>query len=337
MQIIEDWLKKADYPALNHAAKITSLNDNLALTYLVEAAHQKHVLKVYPLERLMAFLNLNESEVHDLLEWQLSLTDFPNPILKRPAIIRDQQGRFFSYDQNHFFYVEEFIEGASPALKQFSPAQISQVGKLLGALHGLNPTFYPPKFWELKHKIFLNYIANILRIYNRDLVLNAAEQLQIEKSTVDYIDQIVQYIKKIDFKDMIKEPGQVFCHFDLKPKNLIWQESTPYLIDWETCGLMKRNYDFLNTFIAFSYDEIETGYVFNPLFAEKFMQGYQKAHSTPLTLTEGDLHLANFQVIIWLIVNLAKPNVPEVVSSFHYLAALQKDHDKLLHFPSNFP
>ena len=67
--------------------------------------------------------------------------------------------------------------------------------------------------------------------------------------------------------------GMIISHRDLEPKNVLWQNDTPLLIDWESAGYIHSAQDLLETAIYWSKNA--TGKIIQLKFSS-FLNGYKE-------------------------------------------------------------
>ena len=68
--------------------------------------------------------------------------------------------------------------------------------------------------------------------------------------------------------------GKVYSHRDLDPKNVMWQAGEPYIIDWESAGLIDPMEELVA--LAFEWSGFERGEVEQHYF-QSFFSAYAKA------------------------------------------------------------
>jgi thiamine kinase-like enzyme len=70
----------------------------------------------------------------------------------------------------------------------------------------------------------------------------------------DNIEKLYDYSNLTCSAAKILSENTVITHCDLEPKNVLWQDKTPYLIDWEAAGFVNPMHDLVETAVYWSKD-----------------------------------------------------------------------------------
>jgi thiamine kinase-like enzyme len=87
------------------------------------------------------------------------------------------------------------------------------------------------------------------------------------------IEQLFVWSAKAKRSSRILADEQVIGHRDLEPKNVMWFQEMPILIDWESAGFINPMHDLIETAIYWSVNEL--GSIDKGRFLA-FISGYQK-------------------------------------------------------------
>lgn len=127
--------------------------------------------------------------------------------------------------QYYFFY--NWIEGASVFAPEITEVHCEQIGRLLGKLHAAD--------------IFVEGVekqTDVRQRYDWEFMVLKAKEQNEESYTLleEHLEDMRRWDEKavVCQKEVLKK--QVISHRDLDPKNVMWSERKPYLIDWEAAG-----------------------------------------------------------------------------------------------------
>lgn len=88
----------------------------------------------------------------------------------------------------------------------------------------------------------------------------------------DNIGKLYDYSNLVCSAAKILSKNTVITHCDLEPKNVLWQDKTPYVIDWEAAGFVNPMHDLVETAVYWSKDN--NGQLVNDKFLS-LIQGYK--------------------------------------------------------------
>ena len=158
-------------------------------------------------------------------------------------------GEFVIELYNQFFLVFDWIEGTVLKRKEINPLHCRKMGAILGGIyqtdfsgldlndHGMNEgkridwNFYLKEGHRKKDKWAELLNRTLDKLYDWDSRSNSAAK--------------------------ILSTTMVISHRDLEPKNVLWKENNPIIIDWESAGFINPMQDVIETALSWSEDEGE--------------------------------------------------------------------------------
>lgn len=136
---------------------------------------------------------------------------------------------------------------------------VFKVGQLLASLHNLS----------YKEKVLVTPIRKI-DWYEHEAYLSKED---------------LKLLSDIESTMMSFESKQIYSHRDLDPKNIMWKESQPYIIDWESCDYIDPDVEAIEGAVYFSYGD--------GTYDLKKFQAYLKGYRSLRTIKNPNLALAH--------------------------------------------
>ena len=128
---------------------------------------------------------------------------------------------------NVYYMVFEWLEGKTVFMPQITKYHCEQIGKILGKIHSSNLCLDGIEKEQDSRDLF--DWDSLLEEAQKQ---NAAWYLAFEESIL----QIKEWDKLVvDSMPSLSE-YQVISHRDLDPKNVMWKDDMPFIIDWEAAG-----------------------------------------------------------------------------------------------------
>lgn len=153
----------------------------------------------------------------------------------------------FEIDQAYYM-VFPWIEGRSLFYPDIDQKHCEVIGDLLGKIHQMNLSLE-----AIQPEI------DALQLYEWDKYLWMTKTLDIkENEWVSHYEQAIQDIK--DWNKQVCEmqtklsQNIVISHRDLDPKNVIWHEMQPFIIDWEAAGYINPYEELLEVICYWADD-----------------------------------------------------------------------------------
>lgn len=126
-----------------------------------------------------------------------------------------------------FFEIFDWLEGKSIFVPDITVYHNEQVGKILGKIHASHIEIAS---MVVDHNIREEYAWS-------ELIVNAKEcNLEIQDMLQENLADIIKWDKNAVYGLREISKYQVISHRDLDPKNVMWNNDGPYIIDWEAAG-----------------------------------------------------------------------------------------------------
>lgn len=198
------------------------------------------VLNPEIMQRREAMQNMVHSEmIADMLKYRVPLV----------AAI-DFDGEKVIEIEGTFFCVFDWQEGEAIYVPDITAEHCAQIGRILGRIHVAD--------------IAIPGVEKSTEgrgAYEWDKLLDAAKEQNFEIFSVfsENLQSIIKWDKAaLDSQQEILQE-QVISHRDLDPKNVMWQEGNPYVIDWESAGYVNP-YQELIEVLNYWIKDAEGGY-----------------------------------------------------------------------------
>lgn len=186
-----------------------------------------------------------------------------NRIPAQPA--KTIYGEFIQNIDDQFYLIFDWIEGVSLKSNQISNVHCEKIGSILADIHKTD-------FSELE--ISYDHFENTKET-NWDHYLYKGKE--ISSVWVDLLNQVIEKLfawnAKAKRSSITLAAEKVIGHGDLEPKNVMWYQENPTLIDWESAGFLNPMHDLIETAIYWSVNE--SGSIDKERFLA-FISGYQK-------------------------------------------------------------
>lgn len=126
-----------------------------------------------------------------------------------------------------FYEIFDWLDGESIFAPNISEYHCEQVGRILGKIHAAD---IKVDRMEKKHDSRDEYDWNML--------LEKAQQCNTECCFIlrENLADVMRWDKHVVSGLRVVSQNQVISHRDLDPKNVMWKNDAPYIIDWEAAG-----------------------------------------------------------------------------------------------------
>lgn len=186
-----------------------------------------------------------------------------NHIPAQPAKV--YEGTFLQDIDNQFYMVFDWIEGCSLETSEITEAMCKKIGSILAAIHKTD-------FSEIRN---IHEALNEKQQIDWSFYLNKGKEgraIWVELLS-DSVEQLSLWNDKANRSLKILATESVFSHRDLEPKNVMWKQGSPIIIDWESAGDINPKHDLIETAVYWSMNEL--GRVDKDKF-HAFINGYQE-------------------------------------------------------------
>lgn len=196
----------------------------------------------------LKWLNPSIMQRNDVLENMINSERIANALsnyLSVVAAINFNNHNVLHWSDNYYM-VFHWLEGSSIYPPYISEQNCYEIGNALGKIHQLNisvPGIVKEKVdsttydWEQYGKICSEQNASWLDNYT------------------DKIEKLIIWNQRANDANIKLSEYSVISHRDLDPKNVMWNNDTPYFIDWEAAGYINPYQELLEVLNYWSVDD----------------------------------------------------------------------------------
>jgi thiamine kinase-like enzyme len=184
---------------------------------------------------------------------------------------------------NQFYLVFDWAEGRALKPDEINIKHCRKIGALLADIHRTD-------FSEIE---IANGYSDNPQVINWDYYLHKGEDNNAVWTTLlfNVIDKLYYCSEQANKASELLASDMVISHRDLDPKNVMWNNDSPLLIDWESAGYINPAQDLTET--AIYWAENEVGNIDKERFLA-FVDGYKSRYRVPnadwsLVLSKGFL------------------------------------------------
>lgn len=208
--------------------------------YKVQTTKGKFAIKIINKHRIQKSKNiLKNIEFSEQIATIANL----NNINSIPAIRFNN--KYVQNIDDEYILVYKWYDGKILLTKEIDIEKVKIIANMLAKLHKIVPKsdIKSEKYTKIDYNIYYQKLKNTNDYWSRDFI----EKFNILNEIYDKV--YYNYSKLSDEKSYI--------HKDLNRKNIMWNSSTPYIIDWETATIGNPSIDFFNSawFLTADADE----------------------------------------------------------------------------------
>lgn len=176
---------------------------------------------------------------------------------------------FMQEIDNQFYLVFDWVDGKSLKPNEINIVHCEKIGAILADIHMTD-------FSELG---IINDWSDNARLTDWNYYLQKGQ----ENNTVwvnlllENIDKLYDWNAQANKSARLLTSDMVISHRDLDPKNVMWNQDNPIIIDWESAGYINPMQDLTETAIYWSENEI--GSIDKERFLA-FIGGYKRRYGT---------------------------------------------------------
>lgn len=208
--------------------------------YAVKALNPQIMLRPTAMKNI-----INSERIANLASSQISVL---------PAIIFN--GSSIQEVDGQFFLIFNWVKGK--ILKEINNTHCIKIGETLANIHRTN-------FSQLE---ISNNSGHAAEDINWKYYLNMGEESNLEWTNIlrENIINLYNWSTQANKSAKLLSSNMIISHRDLDPKNVMWIEDTPIIIDWESAGFVNPMHELIETAIYWS--ESETGDINKDRFLE---------------------------------------------------------------------
>ncbi len=154
-----------------------------------------------------------------------------------PAIMAIEiNGSHVHLFEEQYFMVFNWLDGKSIFPPEIKEEHCHKIGDILGKIHSLDISV---------PGIVFKYEGQPLYEWEKYLIMGRKEKSMWISVYEEALGDIMKWNQKVLMALSELSADQVISHRDLDPKNVMWQGSNPYLIDWEAAGYVNPSQELL--------------------------------------------------------------------------------------------
>lgn len=136
----------------------------------------------------------------------------------------------------NYFVVFDWLDGHSLFAPDITEYHCEQIGRILGKIHAAHI--------EIES---MNSDCNVRETYSwNELIVNANElEPDVLEILQENLPDIINWDKDAVYGLSEISKNQVISHCDLDPKNVMWNEYGPHIIDWEAAGYINPHQELI--------------------------------------------------------------------------------------------
>lgn len=170
--------------------------------------------------------------------------------------------------QDSYYMVFIYIEGKTLQDNEITIQHCQEIGKLLAKIHSLNYKEINLESEEIKYKKLYDWEGYTLELKFKDM--------SYQKEYLENYKKYNSLLKRANERFNNSNNTFTICHRDMDPKNVMWENNKPIVIDWESATLANPYRELLEDALCWS------GFLSNNFEEEKFLavfKEYQKERS----------------------------------------------------------
>lgn len=172
---------------------------------------------------------------------------------------------FIPQIDNQYYLVFDWIEGKSLKPYEIDNTHCEKIGVILADLHRIN----------FRETVIMNDLSDQLQIFDWNQYLRIGEEHHREWVNLlkEHVDKLYDWNSQANQSAELLSSNMVISHRDLDPKNVMWNDDNPMIIDWEAAGYIHPMQDLIETAVYWS--EYDGGSIEKERFLA-FVNGYKK-------------------------------------------------------------
>lgn len=166
-------------------------------------------------------------------------------------------------DENYYM-IFDWLDGKSVFAPDITAYHCEQIGRILGKIHAANITIDTmERHADAKESYQWEYLLQQAKVKNPECY----ELLQ------EHFSDIIRWNENVLTGWAEISANQVISHCDLDPKNVMWKENNPYIIDWEAAGYVNPYQELIE---VINYWAVDKSGNYNQNFFEALLQAYME-------------------------------------------------------------
>lgn len=153
-------------------------------------------------------------------------------------------GTFLQSIDNQFYLVFDWIEGQRLKPHECTTVHCRTIGSILAEIHLTD-------FSQIKYS---NENSNVIQEIDWYCYLNKGRETNSiwVNFFSSHIENLFQWNDRARKSSLMLAGESVFSHRDLDPKNVMWIQENPIIIDWESAGSINPSHDLIESALYWS-------------------------------------------------------------------------------------
>ncbi|WP_202708844.1 phosphotransferase [Sporosalibacterium faouarense] len=188
-----------------------------------------------------------------------------NHIPALPAKIID--GTFIHEMDSQFYLVFDWIKGRSIRAKDITLENCKKIGTILAKIHKIDYSDLDIIYEKSDYEKLIDWKYYMKKGKEENAVWSNLIQ--------ENLNRLYELNDRVNKSEIFLSSNVVISHRDLDPKNVMWNEDNPIIIDWEASGYINPMKEMIETAIYWSEDE--SGHIDKERFLA-FISEYKKIY-----------------------------------------------------------
>lgn len=164
--------------------------------------------------------------------------------------------------QDFYYMVFIYIEGKTLQDNEITIAHCQEIGKLLAKIHSLDYKRINLESEKIKYKKLYDWEGYTLELKFKDM--------SYKKEYLENYKKYNSLLKRANERFNDSNNTFTICHRDMDPKNVMWKNNKPIVIDWESATLANPYRELLEDALCWS------GFLSNKFDEEKFLAVFKE-------------------------------------------------------------
>lgn len=253
--------------------------------FAIKKINKQKYVNDYQIELTQLMRSMSFSE--NIAE-QMSFTNHTTAALKA-------DNEYLLQSRSHFFLLYPYIDANELQNKDIDACQVQKIAKFLYQIHH-SSLHYDEQFALEKLQAFKTLALQVLNHKIWPMLKTFSHQ-SLFLPKINYVSNFLLNNYQ-SFKRSIEGlDGQVICHNDLKPKNVLWKNERFWVVDWETAGLFDKMSDYIDTLLSWCSDYDGHGFKLDEHKIQAFLKEYPTPDCQEIKLS---LHIVLLKWYFWL-------------------------------------
>ena len=167
------------------------------------------------------------------------------------------EGNYLTKSDDMYYMVFDYVEGKTLKDDEITVEHCKKIGNVLAHIHSL----------DYKEIGLEPNVVEYTRSYDWESYINNPNFSKMSYKNV-FLKNYKKYnsmLKRANESFNASNKNQTICHCDMDPKNIMWNNDNPIIIDWECAGVANPERELLEVALCWS------GFLSNNFSEEKFI------------------------------------------------------------------